>query len=126
MISQSVKQVINRMLGRRRPVSQRAKRQIWSIGIYVGKSPFELGPAHQVNHPVLTRDSVTDVRASFVADPFMLKFDRTWYMFFEVMNRQSCKGEIGLAMSRDAFHCSYQPIVLREPFHLSYPYVFEW
>ena len=56
----------------------------------------------------------------------MLKVDGTWNMFFEVMNRQAGKGEIGLAISQNAFQWSYQQIVLREPFHLSYPYVFEW
>jgi hypothetical protein len=47
-------------------------------------------------------------------------------MFFEVMNRQTRKGEIGLAVSDNAVHWAYQQIVLAEPFHLSYPYVFEW
>ena len=63
---------------------------------------------------------------ALVADPFMLKANGTWYMFFEVMNEQSGRGEIGLAVSQDAFQWRYQQIVLREPFHLSYPYVFEW
>jgi hypothetical protein len=31
-----------------------------------------------------------------------------------------------LAVSNDALHWSYQQIVLAEPYHLSYPYVFEW
>ena len=127
-VSKAVKQVIKGLLGVRNntvAVSQSSKRQIWSIGIYVGKSPLELGPADNPN-PVLTRDSVSDVQASLVADPFMLKVDRAWYMFFEVMNAQAGKGEIGLAISKDAFQWSYQQIVLREPFHLSYPYAFEW
>ena len=47
-------------------------------------------------------------------------------MFFEVMNSQVGRGEIGLAVSQDAVRWTYRQIVLREPFHLSYPYVFEW
>jgi hypothetical protein len=47
-------------------------------------------------------------------------------MFFEVLNQQTKRGEIGLATSKDALHWSYHKIVLAEPFHLSYPYVFEW
>jgi hypothetical protein len=47
-------------------------------------------------------------------------------MFFEVMNLQTQRGEIGLAVSKDGLRWNYQHIVLREPFHLSYPYVFEW
>ncbi len=75
---------------------------------------------------MLTREDVTDVQAAFVADPFMVRGPEGWYMFFEVMNRQTRRGEIGLAVSSDGFAWSYRQIVLKEPFHLSYPYVFAW
>lgn len=97
---------------------------MWSISIYSGQSPFDLKPAH--GRPVLTRDSITDAPAEFVADPFMLERDGTWHMFFEVMNNNTMKGDIGLAISPDGLSWSYQQIVLNETFHLSYPYVFEW
>src|SRR5688572_924170 len=93
--------------------------QIWSIGIYQGLAAWRLEPATAVANPVITRDSVTDVQAFFVADPFMLKVDGTWHMFFEVMNRRTGRGEIGLATSRDGITWTYQAIVLREPVHLS-------
>lgn len=107
------------------PSSYRPRHQ-WAIGIYVGESPFEFSPLRGVNNPILTSENVTDVSASFVADPFMLRVDQTWHMFFEVQNRQRRKGEIGLATSEDGLKWTYQQIVLTEPFHLSYPYVFEW
>jgi hypothetical protein len=66
------------------------------------------------------------VRATLVADPFMLQAQGSWYMFFEVMNAHTGKGEIGLATSKDAVHWHYRQIVLQEAFHLSYPYSFEW
>ncbi len=94
---------------------------MWSIGIYTGDSPFNLQPAAEIRNPVLTRESVTDVKAEFVADPFMIR----GYMFFEVL-RDTDKGEIGLATSSNGFDWQYEQIVLREDFHLSYPYVFEW
>jgi hypothetical protein len=103
-----------------------SRRQVWSIGIYTGRSPLDLGPAPGIKNPVLTRESISDVPASFVADPFMVRTGRTWYMFFEVLNSQSGNGEIALATSDDTVHWNYRQIVLREPFHLSYPYVFEW
>jgi hypothetical protein len=43
-----------------------------------------------------------------------------------VLNRQSGRGEIGLATSNDGLRWSYQRIILAEPFHMSYPYVFAW
>jgi hypothetical protein len=99
--------------------------QTWSIGIYAGSSPFDLAPQGS-GAPVLTRDDVTDEPAVFVADPFMVRGQDRWYMFFEVMNWRTGKGEIGLATSHNGWHWNYQRIVLAEPFHLSYPYVFEW
>jgi hypothetical protein len=78
-----------------------------------------------VINPVLARHDVSDVNADFVADPFMLWVNNRWNMFFEVINRDTKKGEIGLATSRDGFEWNYERIVLAEPFHLSYPYVFE-
>jgi hypothetical protein len=75
---------------------------------------------------VLTREHVSDVRALFVADPFMVRGSGRWHMFVEVLNAATGKGQIGLAMSGDATAWHYEGIVLSEPFHLSYPYVFEW
>jgi hypothetical protein len=75
---------------------------------------------------VLTHADISDVAASFVADPFMLRRESTWYMFFEIMNRETGKGEIGLATSENGLQWTYRQRVLEEPFHLSYPYVFQW
>jgi len=98
----------------------------WSIGIYTGVSPLNLMDSSKIRNPVLSRRNVSDVRAAFVADPFMIKANGSWSMFFEVMNSKSDKGEIGFAISADGFRWDYQQIVLDEPFHLSYPYVFQW
>lgn len=97
----------------------------WSIGIYSGQSPFDLVSREKLN-PVLTAKDVTDVRARFVADPFMIAEGSAWYMFFEVMNVNTKQGDIGLATSSDGLKWKYERIVLDEPFHLSYPYVFKW
>jgi hypothetical protein len=96
---------------------------VFSIGIYDGRSPLELVPAIA---PALTGDDVSHVVASNVADPFLLRADGVWHMFFEVWNWRENKGEIGLATSGDALRWRYGQIVLAEEFHLSYPYVFEW
>lgn len=83
-------------------------------------------PSESAQNPVLAHEHVSDVPALFVADPFMLRVDQTYYLFFEVLNRRTARGEIGLATSENAIEWAYQQIVLKEPFHLSYPYVFEW
>lgn len=98
---------------------------MWSIGIYTGNSPYDLKPNPQIHNPVLTAADITDVPAAFVADPFIIRAN-SWFMFFEVLRRDTNLGEIGLATSNDLSHWTYQQIVLRQPFHVSYPYVFEY
>jgi hypothetical protein len=97
-----------------------------SIGIYEGDSPFLLYPHRNASNPVLTYKDITDVKADFVADPFMVQEGDTWHMFIEVFNSKTYQGDIGLATSRDGTHWNYKHIVLDESFHLSYPYVFKW
>jgi hypothetical protein len=100
---------------------------MWSIGIYTGKSAFQMHVPDGVSVPVLTCESVGE-NAIDVADPFMILHDCTWYMFFEVLfqHNDKKKGEIGLAKSNDGLNWTYDGIILAEEFHLSYPYVFEW
>lgn len=100
------------------------KQQEWSIGIYSGSSPLTL--SSEIKNPVLTKEDVTDVPALFVADPFMIKVNNTWYMFFEVKNGYDYQTDIAYATSSDGFNWEYKEIVLNEQFSQSYPYVFEW
>jgi hypothetical protein len=99
---------------------------VWSIGIYTGKSPFALRPPAGVVNPVLTAQHVSDVRARYVADPFMLRHESSWYMFFEVLDEDSRRGKIAYARSDDGLHWVYGGVVIDEPFHLSYPYIVTW
>src|SRR5947207_3158598 len=99
---------------------------MWSIGIYSGDSPFRMTPITGKHNPVLTCQDISSVPAKFVADPFMVWAGGLWHMFFEALNGETNKGEIGLATSNNGFDWTYQQIVLTEEFHLSYPYVFEW
>ena len=73
----------------------------WSIGILTGETPFDLRPINGVENPVISARDVSDIDAEFVADPFMIKVEKTWHMFFEVMNARTGKGEIGWATSED-------------------------
>ncbi len=98
----------------------------WSIGIYSGNSPLSLSPCSNLKNPVLTVADITDIPAAAVADPFVLRRNEGWYLFFEVVNADNGRGSIGYAVSDDGYSWRYGRIVLEEPFHLSYPYVFEW
>jgi len=96
----------------------------WSIGMYVGRSPLELREMDEAGNPVITAEHVTDIKAGFIADPFMIQRDGRWFMFFEILEMDSAKGLIGFAQSSDGREWHYGGVALAEPFHLSYPYVF--
>lgn len=97
----------------------------YSIGIYTGNSPFNLSDKN-IRNPVITAKDVIDINADFVADPFMVKENNKWYMFFEVMNSDNHQGDIGFATSKDGLSWNYEKIILDESFHLSYPQVFKY
>ena len=97
----------------------------YSIGLYKGDSIFNLTPIK--NNPILTKFDVTDVVASFVADPFIIKKDNKYYLFMEVKSKRKRDiGEIGLAIGDNLETLKYQKIIIQEDFHLSYPYIFEY
>lgn len=96
----------------------------WSIGLYRGVDPWSIAPEPGVDPRIVTAETITDVAADFVADPFChVVGDRT-YLFFEIWNRERAKGEIACASSPDLTEWRYEGVALREPFHLSYPCVF--
>jgi hypothetical protein len=98
----------------------------WSISIYEGNNFLDLQPTSVVKNPVISRRDVTDAVAVFVADPFMVRVEDNWLMFFEIFNQKQYKGEIAFARSQDGYNWNYQHIILSEDFHLSYPYVFQF
>ena len=117
--------LVNHRIKRWQQKQQRQQNDIWSIGLYEGPDPITLAPAPGICNPILTANDVTDVPARFVADPFMIERDRQFHLFFEILNTKRNMGEIGHAVSDDLKTWRYTRVVLRERFHLSYPYVFE-
>ncbi|MGC2064549.1 MAG: hypothetical protein WA610_16385 [Thermodesulfovibrionales bacterium] len=97
----------------------------WSIGLYEGTSPFDLHPVQGVKNPIMRAEDVTSFSAGFVADPFIIAREDEWFLFFEAFDTRRRKGVISFARSRDHVSWHYQGVAIDEPFHLSYPYVFE-
>src|SRR6185312_630686 len=96
----------------------------WSIGIYEGDTPFEISEPRETSNPILSARDVKDKDIRFVADPFMIRTNGQFHLFFEAMERKSNRGAIGLAESDDGKNWKYKGVVMEENFHLSYPYVF--
>lgn len=128
LVPSPVRSMISHALGPYRRRQRRLTRphDDWTIGLFSGPSPFALAPHPGIDNPILTRHDVSDRRAAFVADPFLFKRGPDWYLFFEVYNRGTDRGEIAVATSSDGVAWTYRQVVLVEPFHLSYPHVFEW
>jgi hypothetical protein len=111
---------------RKRGIPFVTEREQWTIGIYTATDPFSFSGRQRWWNPILRAEDVTDVPAKFVADPFLVRETGTWYLFFEVYNRATDQGDLAVATSRNTWQWDYQQVILDEPFHLSYPYVFKW
>lgn len=98
---------------------------LWSIGIAQGPDPLHLEERVAPSNPVLTWRSYRKPDSAFVADPFLVQGEGEWHLFFELFNTSSGRGEVGVASSRDLSAWHYRQVVLAEPFHLSYPFVFK-
>ena len=114
--------IIGILIGWKRGIPFLMKQGQYSIGIYSGTTPFSLTSN---KNPVLTAKNIDDIDARFVADPFMINNNQSWFMFFEVYNERTQQGDIGLAKSEDGYSWKYQKIVIDAPYHLSYPFVFK-
>lgn len=98
---------------------------IWSIKVFSSDFPLSKPFSEKgLEIPTLQAKDVTDVSAEFIADPFIMFRDSLFYMFFEVFDKATNKGIIGLATSKDGVKWMYDRIVLKESYHLSYPHVF--
>lgn len=99
---------------------------IWSIKVFESSNIISNSVnENNLTEPTLCAKDVTDVQAEFIADPFIICHDSIYYMYFEVLDKTTNKGLIGFATSQNGLNWNYNSIVLRENYHLSYPYVFK-
>lgn len=98
----------------------------WTIGIVEGDDPFRMVGRSSAPNPILRAEDVTDLDARYIADPFLYRLGDTLYLFFEVVCRDNEQGDIAYAFRRDGQAWQYGRRIIDEPFHLSYPQVFEW
>ncbi len=98
-------------------------RDIWRVGLVqapiaeVARLGFSAAPA--------VRWLAEEPRLKFVADPFGLWRDGRLYLFVEAYDYRSRHGIIEVIQLDGAFSPVRRSVVLREPWHLSYPHVFE-
>lgn len=98
----------------------------WSTSIYWGRTPFDLHPLPGAHHPLLPPEAITGASITDVADPFLAREGDTWILFVEVVGKTNMTGSIACATSTNLTDWTYRGLVIHEPFHMSYPYVFKW
>lgn len=97
----------------------------WTIGILKGPTLTSFQEDPSCPNPRITAQNISFPKSEFVADPFLIQESDRWLLFFELFNADTGKGEIGLSESEDLCEWAFKGIVLRESFHLSYPFVFK-
>ena len=97
---------------------------IWAIGLLRGSSLDCLKPTAIAN-PIVTASDFEKWNGQAVADPFAIFRDGTWFLFFELFQKGSGNAVIGACRSDNLRDWEPLGIVLKQPHHLSYPFVFE-
>ena len=60
------------------------------------------------------------------ADPFVIFKDNRYFIFIEECPRKPKRGRISLLVMSENGKCSPPRTILERPYHLSYPFLFEW
>jgi hypothetical protein len=93
----------------------------WSIGFQTSAKPFDVDP---LAADVYSRNEFPQGTAG-VADPFLFRHDNAIYLFYELIVESSAQAKIAVSSYNEKNQAwDFLAIVLDEPFHLSYPYVF--
>jgi hypothetical protein len=92
--------------------------------LYQGESLDSLSPRPGRN-PILKGRDFEEFSGIGVADPFAIKRNNDWYLFFELFLKDKPNAVIASAKSSNLDDWTPLGIVLEQPHHLSYPFVFE-
>jgi len=100
--------------------------QAFSVAVVHVNDLRDLQAAANAATPIATAATSTDCQSGFAADPFLTRVGDEWFVFYEVWNMVAHKGEIAYSSSRDLINWTYGGRCLIEPFHLSYPSIFQY
>ena len=97
---------------------------IWAIGLLRGSS-LDCLKRTAIANPIVTASDFLKWNGQAVADPFAIFRNGTWFLFFELFQEGSNHAVIGASRSDNLRDWEPLGIVLKQPHHLSYPFVFE-
>lgn len=109
LVSYMAREVVNKFLRNRH-------RERWVL--LLGQSRATFDPT--------TLEALLPPPGRFWADPDIISRSGQTCLFFEDASCESGKGHISLIQISDKGELSAPIPILRKPYHLSYPYVFEW
>lgn len=99
----------------------------WKIISYEIKSDSIFETKNSViNQNIFNAQLLSNDDFSFVADPNVIQNGNQFYMFYEAFSKSKNRGLIALNTSTNGLDWTYTGIILEEPFHLSFPFVFKW
>jgi hypothetical protein len=102
----------------------RFQQEDWTLAVARshGRSPLAFDPAEPAQHPTL----LLPPPGTIWADPFPMRRNGRTYVFYEELNLDEPMGFISLLELTDDLRVHELGPVLKTPYHLSYPQVFEW
>lgn len=104
-------------------------RHVWERGFFVDH--WNLGYTDKPIHSFLNPDATHHItwfksdRRRFVADCFAIEKNGQKYVFLEGLDYSDGKGYLSAALFKNN-RLENEQVILKEPFHLSYPFVFEY
>jgi hypothetical protein len=101
------------------------KRQGWKIQTF--KTTKDIIDLNIDDIPLKKGFSIKDPNCSGVADPFLIKKENIYYLFFEYeYHKHLNKGaDIAYAISKNGLDWQFEKKIITERFHQSFPYVFK-
>jgi hypothetical protein len=108
-----------------RALKARVEREAWTLAVATvdsGLTPLDFDPRLSDRLPEL----LTPPPGTIWADPFPVRRDGHLYVLFEEMERSRSVGHISLMELTERGEPRAVGPVLAAPYHLSYPFTFEW
>lgn len=97
-----------------------------AVGIIDNSNQFDLDELKVVRKIISTKNIFSINPIVIIADPFLFVKGDTLYLFYEEQRGNKGKGILKMISTKDLKNWTKDIVVLEEPFHLSYPNVFEY
>jgi hypothetical protein len=87
---------------------------------------YRIGPGNEPSFSLFQFKKLVPPKDRFWADPCVVAANDRFYIFFEEYPFKTRKGVISMVeMDRNGC-CSAAKLILEKPYHLSYPFIFQW